>query len=64
MGRIKIWDAQFRINWLASWLRRLHAVARASDEDAAAVARDAIEREIAKREKKLGISNDAKGRRK
>ncbi|MGC2161248.1 MAG: hypothetical protein WA634_05015 [Silvibacterium sp.] len=64
MGRIKIWDTQFRIKWLSSWLRRLKAVAKSSDEDAAAVARTAIEREVMKREKKLGITAEKEGRRK
>lgn len=60
MGRIKLWDTQFRIKWLSSWLRRLKAVAHASEEDAAAVARGAIEREVMKREKKLGIAKNGK----
>ncbi len=51
MGRTKLWDAQFRFNWLTAWLDRLRAVAEASGEDAASIARGAIEREIEKREK-------------
>lgn len=58
MGRIKVWDAQFQIKWLSSWINRLRAVAEVSEEDAASIARRAIEREIEKREKKLGIVPD------
>jgi hypothetical protein len=64
MGRIKLWDTQFRIKWLASWLRRLKVVAKAADEDAAAVARRAIEREVEKREKKLRIGAKKETQRK
>ncbi len=56
MGRTKLWDAQFRFNWLSSWIDRLKTVAEISGEDSAAVARRAIEREIEKHEKKLGIA--------
>jgi predicted transcriptional regulator len=49
---------------LSSWLERLQVVAAASDEDASAVARDAIEREIVKREKKLGTTTAVQDKRK
>lgn len=62
MGRIKIWDAQFQIKWLDAWLSRLKAVAEAAGEDSASIARAAIEREIVRREKRLGISSAAEGR--
>jgi hypothetical protein len=55
MGRVKIWDAQFQIKWLDSWVARLRVVAEAGEEDAASIVRRAAEREIEKREKMLGI---------
>jgi predicted transcriptional regulator len=65
MGRQRIWDVQFKINWLATWVARLRAVAAASGEDVSAVARRAIEREVERQERKLGIQLEAgKDRRK
>lgn len=55
MGRTRLWDIQFKINWLSAWVERLKAVAVLSGEDVSSIARKALEREVKKREKNLGI---------
>jgi hypothetical protein len=50
MGRIKLFDSQFQFKWNQQWVERLRAVAESRGEDAASVARRAVEREIERRE--------------